>query len=586
MKSLLVILLSASAIVSLPSDDVSAVIPETELALNDPIDEATVVQDFSKDGIYGGLKDIAKQEPGLGHTFGLGDAIDEAVTEAGSAPATMSMGDYVKEICKGVKVRGAGTDSSSTVLAALKPTMDTFDKVVGPLCDDQASNHDQIVKLTRQLKSDIKEVDLPDPAIDDKDTAIVEAIGRLRENSADSAAMDASIQKYCDHGDFSPELKDDQPILKQLKDSVNHFDKCMQCVCSNGMDHCLDTPDCEAGIEAIAGVGVSLSQAEGFLGENGELIESLGPKHYEAIHRIMKHTAAKKVELHKRHGPNPTKEQFHEVFSANDLAEQSLVQVRGCHGMSAATAVEFRSGAISCGFDCNEYHGVQEASLSCDAFGVVKVEIGVTFNPLTLFLKLKLCAPGVSDVIGEIQKIPFVNAILSKFGLDGGCLLLGIGYIDFTNGIGEIKPGSHGLLNFDVFHIVRASLSARAFFRWDSSLPTANPFSHDCHRNDFMHRNWVWKTLCPALANLFGNHWPTMKAQLGYHSARDWWNWPASVTQNLPLAEIIHRAEDWFGIKAYAKLEVFCPCGWPWEFGMKTVWEQTFYQNTWRTGNY
>ena len=255
--------------------------------------------------------------------------------------------------------------------------------------------------------------------------------------------------------------------------------------------------------------------------------------------------------------------------------------------MSAATAVEFRSGAISCGFDCNEYHGVQEASLSCDAFGVVKVEIGVTFNPLTLFLKLKLCAPGVSDVIGEIQKIPFVNEVLSKFGLDGGCLLLGIGYIDFTNGIGEIKPGSHGLLSYNVFNMVRASLSARAFFRWDSSLPTANPFSHDCHRNDFMHRNWVWTSLCPAVANLLGNYWPTMKTQLGgYDMARDWLNWRGAKTQNLPLAEIIHRAEDWFGIKAYAKLEVFCPCGWPHEWGMKTVWEQTFYQNTWRTGKY
>lgn len=215
-----------------------------------------------------------------------------------------------------------------------------------------------------------------------------------------------------------------------------------------------------------------------------------------------------------------------------------------------------------------------------------KVEIGVTFSPLTLFLKLKLCAPGVSDVVGEIQKIPCVNAILSKFGLDGGCLLLGIGYIDFTNGIGEIKPGINGLLSVDFFKIVKAQLSARAFFRWDSALPSNNPYSQDCHRNDFQPLTWGW--MCPAIVPALGAMYGSAKQKYGYTVARDWWRLlGAEGRGNMrnQISLMIRRAEDWFGIKAYAKLEVFCPCGWPWEWGYKTVYHHTFYQNAWRTGN-
>merc|ERR1711959_20241 len=365
----------------------------------------------------------------------------------------------------------------------------------------------------------------------EEDSRIVSALENLGMDEGHD--WKASIKKYCAHGDYGQGLKESQPILKELKAGVKEFDKCMKCVCKHGVDHCVDRPLCIRSFEGITQVAGSISKAKGFLNENGELIEPLGQKHYAAM---------KKKELHKRHGPNPTKKQFHEVISEND--EQSLVQVQGCHGMSAATAIEFKSGAISCGFDCNEYHGVQEASLSCTAFEVVKVEIGVTFSPLTLFLKLKLCAPGVSDVIGEIQKIPCVNAILSKFGLDGGCLLLGIGYIDFTNGIGEIKPGINGLLSVDFFKIVKAQLSARAFFRCDSALPSNNPYSQDCHRNDFQPLSQGW--MCGAIAPAFGGMYGSAKHKYGYTVARDWWRLLGAVGKgNLrdAISPMIHRAE-------------------------------------------
>merc|ERR1712188_173676 len=338
-KMIVLILLFASTIVSLPTDDV---LPESEFVAADAgkrpaLDEDTFVKDFKKDGLNGGLKDLSAMSSKLGKPNSLENVIADAEFEAGAQAATMSADEYVEKICDGVADRGAGTDSKSTTLAALKSTIGAFDKAVGALPKSQPT---------------------------EEDSRIVSALENLGMDEGHD--WKASIKKYCAHGDYGQGLKESQPILKELKAGVKEFDKCMKCVCKHGVDHCVDRPLCIRSFEGITQVAGSISKAKGFLNENGELIEPLGQKHYAAIHRIMKHTAMKKKELHKRHGPNPTKKQFHEVFSEND--EQSLVQVQGCHGMSAATAIEFKSGAISCGFDCNEYHGVQEASLSCTAF--------------------------------------------------------------------------------------------------------------------------------------------------------------------------------------------------------------------------
>ena len=569
------------------------IVPEEQLVGGVTAEQLT--DDFIKDGLNGGLQDLESEAAGSQTTSN--SPLQDLETELDQPKSFMNVEGYPTKMCSGVDKRKAGPSSgeNSVVYQATKQIFADYDAQLAPLCLDAATNSDAITTATMDMQKAVQDVTLnlsSGPGSTSEDINALLNIGQLPPSLITKTEAEA-MKKYCEHGTYSSDIKNlkDEPILAKLEKGVAEFDQCMDCMCKHGEAHCALTPICLKSIEDLTGVAGDLSKAKGFKDENGELIEELGPKHLEAVHKIIKHVSKKKKQLHARHGATPTKEQFHQVFSENDLVAETLVQVRGCHGISAATAVDFRAGAISCGFDCNEYAGAQEASLSCSAFEVVTVEIGVTFSPLTLFLKLKLCAPGVSDVIGEIQKIPCVNEILSDFGLDGGCLLLGIGYIDFTNGIGQIKPGINGLLSFNLFSIVKAQLDARAFFRWDSMLPTPastgistmTPFLYDCFRNIFQPRQRSAHECLNFMTQMFFMNPLTGSRR----QCRDYMTAQSCCGNcDTTMEPYVARAEDWFGIKASAKLEVFDVRGWPWEWGYTTVWEETIYQNAWRTGGY
>ena len=580
------------------TDFMDGVVPESTFVetevLNSPT-SADALRDFKKDGLDGGMQDLAKQAGSkVSHQkTRLSQTVQRLAAEL--PEGSVSMDDLPSHLCDGRHIRKGAAPPNSAVLDALKLILDAYDSKLDLLCTDPKKNSVQIRKATREFEGQVKTVNLSKVTsaekLSDEDLAAIGHIDQIPD-PAETQIFDDAMDKYCKHGSYAGEIKNlhKEPVLDKLEEGVREFDKCMSCVCKHGKDECLSRPTCLAAMGKLGDVGGDLAKAKGFLDKNGNLIQELGPKHAQAIHKVVNHVAKKKHLLHARYGAEPTKEQFLEIFSTNDLSEQTLVQVQGCHGMSAATAVEFRSGAISCGFDCNEYNG-GEASLSCSAFEVVTVEIGVTFQPLTMYVKLKLCAPGVSDVIGEIQKIPVVDAILSKFGLDGGCLLLGKGYIDFTNGIGEILPGNNGVISFSML-IAKAELEAKAFFRFDSALPNSNPWEQDCHKHLFRSgiEDSFSKTLysiCQGMVSVLGNE---LKPKLPAHpQCRDYATCPEhpSVYANRGTFGLsVPQPEDWFGIRAGVDLKVFCPCGWPWKWGYKSVFSKVFYKNTWKTGNY
>ena len=100
----------------------------------------------------------------------------------------------------------------------------------------------------------------------------------------------------------------------------------------------------------------------------------------------------------------------------------------------------------------------------------------------------------------------------------------------------------------------------------------------DCHRNDFNPKP-LGSTCTATMAELG----PYLR---GKGNCRDYDSAACRLSSAMrnKIGSVVHRPEDWFGITAYAKLQVFYPFDWPWNWRYETVWEHTFYSNSWRTG--
>lgn len=92
-------------------------------------------------------------------------------------------------------------------------------------------------------------------------------------------------------------------------------------------------------------------------------------------------------------------------------------------------------GFVSCGLGC-DVSGALHAE--CTLFESFKVELGYDFVKKYFFLKIKICVPGLSDVLDVLSDIPVVKGFLASNGIDGGCLLLGEGRLSPDDGLVHI----------------------------------------------------------------------------------------------------------------------------------------------------
>lgn len=509
------------------ANDIDAVVPEHEHNLT-----KQEFEDDFKNGLFdgdnktNGFEKLSESNPELG-TNDDTDTDDDWMHDDDKANDVHNPANLGEYICKDYDAQKESPAQEGAVFASVADAKETFAESLDTLCSNPAENEDQILAAVQQLKNDLLKVNLPDSNMTQsvEEKALTAEVASLKDDEGESrqTAMGEYCQTLKRTGGQAQLLKTGQPILEKFKVAATEMDECMQCMCAKGEAACTLEPACMHGMEHMMAVGEDMSRAEGFVNtQTGELIESLGEKHHGAINAVIKHMAQKKARMHEKHGPDPTPEQFMQFFSARDLSPQSLMQtatdinkapedkalkdldseaslaevdvggrrrrrrrrrapdvrrrrsgfnmVRTCQQLGAMDGVDFKGGVISCGFDCNGYEGSQEVSLDCVFAEMLKIELVVTFSPLRLRLKLKLCAPGVSDVVGEIQKFPPADRILGKLGLDGGCLLLGMGEIDFTFGTAMIQPGTSGKKTFH-FGILKGELHARFQYRWSLTLP-------------------------------------------------------------------------------------------------------------------
>jgi len=101
------------------------------------------------------------------------------------------------------------------------------------------------------------------------------------------------------------------------------------------------------------------------------------------------------------------------------------------HSIRGATA-----GVFSCSGGCDLGGSV---SITCDAYGVAAVEVGWDFSRYQLFVKFKMCVPTLSDILDVLSDVPCIKDFLEGQGIDGGCLLLGHGILDPSNGWVELS---------------------------------------------------------------------------------------------------------------------------------------------------
>ena len=261
--------------------------------------------------------------------------------------------------------------------------------------------------------------------------------------------------------------KGDHPLLVQAWDVHTKQQECAEkCLCTEygTAQYCSGTPECSEAVKATTLVATGLSVGAHAYKDGGMHGSGVwgDKKFHDAIHEI-----TDKVQ-------GTVRDHRH---------QQSLVQtgVKGPALCARLAYVQFLAGYM-CHINCNGYTDSQEISVGCDIPVVpnmlaINIELHITWGPV-IKLTVNAVVPGISDVLGEIQKIPACNTLMSAIGMNNGGMALGVGILDFTKGYGSITHTPYGYSLI----AVRAQAQLGMVLRFDTSAPsTTNPsIAHFC----------------------------------------------------------------------------------------------------------
>lgn len=238
--------------------------------------------------------------------------------------------------------------------------------------------------------------------------------------------------------------------------------------------YCSGTPECVGAVKATSLVAVGLLSGAHAYKDGG--VQGAGVFGDRTFHDAL-HSISDKVQATVR----------------EHRQQQSLLQVNAkgpalCARLAYLQAMQ----GFVCHINCNAYSDSQEVSVGCDIPVVpnllaINIELHITWGPV-FKLTVNAVIPGISDVLGEIQKIPACNEIMSAAGMNNGGMLLGVGYLDFPKGIGALSYSP----NVVDLWAVRAKASFGVFLRFDLHKPT----TLDPNIKYFCNIGWIRGTAC------------------------------------------------------------------------------------------
>lgn len=262
-------------------------------------------------------------------------------------------------------------------------------------------------------------------------------------------------------------------MLVQAWDAHTAQRQCAEtCLCTEygTAQYCSGTPDCVAAVKATALVAVGLRTGAHAYKDGG--VQGSGVWGDKAFHDAL-HGLLDKV--------HTTVHEHHQQQSLVQVKEKETVQVKeketvktktGMVGLCAQMAYLQYMLEWVCNINCNGYPGAHQIDLGCNVRVVpglldINVSLHITSGPV-FKLTVNAVVPGVSDVLGEIQKIPAMNELMSSLGMNNGGFLLGSGYLDFPKGFGGLGFSS----GLDLF-AVRAKAHFHVFLRFNLNAPNA-----------------------------------------------------------------------------------------------------------------
>jgi len=252
--------------------------------------------------------------------------------------------------------------------------------------------------------------------------------------------------------------KGSHPLLVQAWDAHTRQQDCAEkCLCTEygTAQYCSGTPECSEAVKATTLVATGLSMGAHAYKDGG--VQGSGVWGDKKFHEAM-HAITDKVQ-------GTVRDHRH---------QQSLVQtgVKGPNLCARLAYLQFVAGYM-CHINCNAYTDSQEISVGCDIPIVpnmlaINIELHIAWGPI-IKLTVNAVVPGISDVLGEIQKIPACNELMTAFGMNNGGMALGVGILDFTKGYGSITHTPYGYSLI----AVRAQAQLGMVLRFDTSAPSA-----------------------------------------------------------------------------------------------------------------
>jgi hypothetical protein len=306
----------------------------------------------------------------------------------------------------------------------------------------------------------------------DQGTPISQALKPFRPSYMDAqAALQDSAQicrQYSKESLLQVEKpKGDHPLLVQAWDAHTLRQKCAEeCLCLpyGTAQYCSGTPECAGAAKSMALVAIGLtSGAHAYKDGPGSLKGVWGDKGtQDSIFKLL--------------------DKVHSSVHEHHQQEQSLIQTDeqwsrppkrrgGASNAALCARVTLLQSMMSwaCHVGCNGYAGAEEISAGCDipVHKYLAINIEIHLTPAMLSITVNAVVPGLSDVLGEIQKIPAMNDLMSAIGMNNGGLLLGKGWIDWVKGFGSLSIEK----KYDLV-AVRAVASFHTFLRFSTTLPT------------------------------------------------------------------------------------------------------------------
>jgi hypothetical protein len=125
------------------------------------------------------------------------------------------------------------------------------------------------------------------------------------------------------------------------------------------------------------------------------------------------------------------------------------------------------SAILTCSVSWNPNFSPYELSAGCTLFEVITATITVKPLANTVEVEVALCAPGVSDIVNLLDRVPGINSWLNNNGIYGGCYRLGHGAYNWSYQNLFIRQDSLCLSLL----IFRGCVPSGIFFRFKTSSP-------------------------------------------------------------------------------------------------------------------